>query len=573
MSSKVASKTEQSGTVPTAASIPDYPVFHNLMNAAERFPSKTALVFGDVVPRLGNSLFDAKMSYRDLLDQTYRFAAALQQAGVKKGDRVAIHLPNCPQFIIAYYAALMAGAIVVPCNPSYVARELKYQLADSASETIITSSTTYPLVRQIRAETSLSRVFVAKVESYLPALLRFPRSLLRTRQEGHRRRLTADEGVRWFRDALATAGPRPLKVEIGLDDTAVLMYTGGTTGVPKGAELSHRNIQANAAQMGSWLYCFDRTDDIILTSLPLFHSYGMTTCMNMGIMAGATLILISNPRVLAHILKSINKHHPTLYPGVPALYISLVNHPKVGKYDIRAIRACISGGAPLPVEVQERFQELIGGCLVEGYGLSEASPVTHANPIRAENRVGTVGLPMPDTEARLVDLDTGTRFLKAGEIGELVVRGPQVMKGYWRRPDATADVLRDGWLYTGDIASIDEDGYCRILDRKKDVIIGAGGYKVYPREVEDVLYEHPKVKTCAVVGVRVKDKGERVKAFIVLRDDTAACPEEIVAFCSENLAPYKVPSFIEFRQELPVTSAGKVLKRVLREEEKLEKSV
>ena len=537
------------------------------MNAAENSPSKAALVFGDVVRALGNALVDSKLSYRVLLDQVYRFAAALQQAGVAKGDRVAVHLPNCPQFVIAYYGALMVGAIVVPCNPAYVARELTHQLVDSASETIVTSTATYPLVKHIRSEVPLSRVFVTKTEQYLPALLRISRSLSCARSESHRRHLSGDPGVRWFRDALAAAAPRPLKVDVKMDDTAVLMYTGGTTGIPKGAELSHLNIQANAAQMGSWLFCFERSDDVILTSLPLFHSYGMTTCMNVGIMAGATMVLISNPRVIAHILKSINRHHPTLYPGVPALYVSLINYPEIGKYDIRSIRACISGAAPLPGEVQDRFQEMTDGCLVEGYGLSEASPVTHANPIRAENRTGTVGLPMPNTEARVVDLETGSRFLNTGEIGELVVRGPQVMKGYWRRPEASADVLRDGWLHTGDIASIDEEGYCRIVDRKKAVIIGAGGYKIYPREVEDVLYEHPKVRMCAVVGVPVQDRGERVKAFIVLKDETAACSEEILAFCGENLAPYKVPSVVEFRDNLPMTSAGKVLRRVLCEEE------
>jgi len=549
----------------TDAPIPEYPLSYSLVQAAERFPDKAALIFGDVVQPLGNALFDTRVLYQDLLDQTYRFAAALQQAGVKKGDRVALHLPNCPQFVVAYYAALMIGAIAVPCNPAYVARELEHQLADSLSETIVTSDTSFALVQRVRAETAIVRVYVAKIAGCYPPLVRLFRLLSRRRQTREQNKL-GDAGARWFRDAIGTASPRPLKVEVSMDDTAVLMYTGGTTGIPKAAELSHRNIQANAAQMASWLGCFDRNDDVVLTSLPLFHSYGMTTCMNMGILVGATLVLIRDARVLVHILKSIKRHRPTLYPGAPALYISLVNHPQVTKYDFRSIRACISGGAPLPVEVQERFQEMTGGCLVEGYGLSEASPVTHANPVLGENRVGSVGLPLSGTDARIMDLETGTRFLAAGEKGELVVRGPQVMKGYWRKPDATAAVLRHGWLHTGDIASIDQDGYCRIVDRKKDVIVGAGGFKVYPREVEEVLYGYPKVKSCAVVGVPVENKGERVKAYIVLQDNVAACPEEIQAFCRENLAPYKVPKFVEFREALPTVSTGKVLRRVLREE-------
>jgi long-chain acyl-CoA synthetase len=554
--------------VPADAEIPRYPITQNLVNAAEKYPTRTALIFGNVVEPLGNVLMDAKMDYQTLRDLTYRFAAALQQMGVKRGDRVAVHLPNCPQFIIAYYAILMAGGIVVPCNPQYVARELAYQLNDSGAEVIVTLSLTYPIVRQIRAETPLKHVVVANVKEYFPGLLKFLFTVAKEKKEGHRQDISGDANTTWSHDVLAMAPARPTPVEIDMEDTAVLMYTGGTTGVSKGAQLTHRNIQANAMQTRAWFPHLAEGQEIILTSLPLFHSYGMTTCMNLGIQVAATLLLIVNPRVLIHILKTINKHRPTLYPGVPAMYVAVNNYPEIAKFDISSIKACISGAAPLPVEVQSKFQELTGGRLVEGYGLSEATPVTHANPIYGENRIGTIGLPFPSTEAKIMDTETGTQELPPGEIGELAVRGPQVMKGYWQMPTETANVLRNGWLYTGDMARMDADGYFQIVDRKKDMILGAGGFNIYPREIEEVLYQHPKVNECAAAGVPAGERGERVKAFIVLKEGQTATEEEIIEFCRQNMAPYKVPRFVEFRSELPKTMVGKVLRRVLLEEEK-----
>ena len=554
--------------VPAEVEIPDHPVTQNLINSAKKYPNNTALIFGNVVEPLGNALMDTKIDYRHLLDLTYRFAAALQQLGVKRGDRVAIHLPNCPQFPIAYYATMMAGGIVVPCNPVYVARELAHQLNDSGAETIVTLSLMYPTVKQIRAETPLKHVIVTNIKEYFPGLLKFLFTAAVEKKEGHRQDISGDANTYWFQDVLASAPARPAPVEVDMEDTAVLMYTGGTTGVSKGAQLTHRNVQANAVQTRAWFPRLVEGQETVLTSLPLYHSYAMTTCMNLGFLAGAALLLIANPRVLIHILKSINKHGPTLYPGVPALYVSLINHPDISQYDISSIKACISGAAPLPVEVQQKFQELTGGRLVEGYGLSEATPVTHANPIYGENRIGTIGLPFPSTEAKIVDTETGTQDLPPGEVGELAVRGPQVMKGYWQMPTETTNVLRDGWLYTGDISRMDEDGYFQIVDRKKDMILGAGGYNVYPREIEEVLYQHPKVKACAAVGVPVAEKGERVKAFIVLKESETATEEEMIEFCRQNLAPYKVPKFVEFRDDLPTTMVGKVLRRVLLEEEK-----
>jgi long-chain acyl-CoA synthetase len=554
--------------VPADVEIPGYPITQNLVNTVEKYPTRTALIFGNVVEPLGNALMDAKMDYQTLLDLTYRFAAALQQMGVKKGDRVAVHLPNCPQFIIAYYAVLMVGGIVVPCNPQYVARELAYQLNDSGAEVIVTLSLTYPIIKQIRSETPLKQVVVANIKEYFPGLLKFLFTAAVEKKEGHRQDISGDANTAWFQDVLAGAPAKPTPVEVGMEDTAVLMYTGGTTGVSKGAQLTHRNLQANAIQTRAWNRRMAEGQEIVLTSLPLFHSYGMTTCMNLGIQSAATLLLIPNPRVLIHILKSINKHRPTLYPGVPAMYVAINNYPDIAKFDISSIKACISGAAPLPVEVQQKFQELTGGRLVEGYGLSESTPVTHANPIYGENRIGTIGLPFPSTEARIVDAESGTRELPPGEIGELAVRGPQVMKGYWQMPTETTNVLRAGWLYTGDMARMDADGYFQIVDRKKDMILGAGGFNIYPREVEEVLYQHPKVKECVAVGVPAGERGERVKVFVVLKEGQTATEEEIIEFCRQNMAPYKVPRFVEFRSELPKTMVGKVLRRVLLEEEK-----
>jgi long-chain acyl-CoA synthetase len=554
--------------VPGEVEIPDYPVTQNLVATAERYPNNTALIFGNVVEPLGNALMDARMTYRTLLGLVCRFAAALQKLGVEKGDRVAIHLPNCPQFLVAYYATLMAGGIAVPCNPVYVARELTHQLNDSGTKVVITLSLTYPLVKQIRPNTSLKHVVVTNIKEYFPGLLKLLFTVAIEKKEGHHQDISGDADTHWFQDLLASAPAKPTPVEIDMGDAAVLMYTGGTTGISKGAQLTHRNVQANTVQTRAWFPRLVEGKETILTSLPLYHSYAMTTCMNLGVQAGSAMLLIVNPRVLVHILKSINTHHPTLYPGIPALYISLINHPDISKYDISSIKACISGAAPLPVEVQQRFQELTGGRLVEGYGLSEATPVTHANPIYGENRIGTIGLPFPATEAKIVDTETGTRDLPPGEVGELAVRGPQVMKGYWQMPTETANVLRSGWLHTGDIARMDGDGYFQIVDRKKDMILGAGGYNVYPREIEEVLFQHSKVQEAAVVGVPVAGKGERAKAFIVLKEGETATEEEVIQFCRENLAPYKVPKFVEFRDELPKTIVGKVLRRVLLEEEK-----
>jgi long-chain acyl-CoA synthetase len=554
---------------PDTIDYPSVPLHQLLVDTATRYPDKPALVFGNVVEPLGNMLMDTSMSYSQILELTQRFAAALQGLGVEKGDRVAVHLPNCPQFVIAYYATLMVGGVVVPTNPQYVPRELNHQFNDSGVKAAITLSLTYPLVKQVRAETGLEHVIVTNIKEYFPGTLKFLFTVAKEKKEGHFQDISGDASTYWFQDLLGQAPAKPDPVETTPADTGVLMYTGGTTGVSKGAQLTHRNLVSNAIQVRWWMWDSQEGKEVMMTALPLFHSYAMTVCMNMTIFLGGSMILIPNPRILDHVLKSINKHKPTLFPGVPALYVSIANHPDVGKYDVSSIRACISGAAGLPPEVQEGFEKLTGGKLVEGYGLSEATPVTHCNPIYGKRKEGSwIGVPFPDTDAAILDLETGEKELGVGDIGELCIRGPQVMKGYWNMPTETANALRGGWLHTGDIARMDTDGFFQIVDRKKDMILGTGGYNIYPREVEDVLYEHPKVLEAAVAGAPLgQERGERVKAYVVLQEGETATEEEIIDYCRENLAYYKVPKFVEFRDELPKTMVGKILRRVLVEEE------
>ena len=542
--------------VPPTLEYPDRPLHTNLEQSARKHPDATATIF-----------LNAKMTYRELDELADRFAAALQQMGVNKGDRVAVYTANCPQFVIAYYGALKAGAIAVTFNPLYAAREVEFQLNDSGAEVMLAMSRFYPIVKQIRARTPLKHVILTNIKEYFPPLTRLLFTLFKERSEGDRQDISGDANTYWFQDLLSKAPAKPTPVEAKPTDTACLLYTGGTTGVPKGAELSHANLMANAVMCRAWLHDAQEAQEVTLTALPLYHSYAMTTCMNQSMYLAGAMILIPNPRDIPGLMKTISKHKPTLFPGVPTMYVAFNNFPDIDKYDVSSIRACISGAAGLPVEVQTRFQELTGAKLVEGYGLSEASPVTHANPIFGWNRIGTIGLPWPDTEARIVDLETGKKELGVNEIGELVVRGPQVMKGYWNMPEETALVLREGWLHTGDIARMDEEGYFQIVDRKKDMII-AGGFNIYPRDVEEVLYENPRVKEAVVAGIPDPYRGETVKAYVVLKEGETATEEEIIEFCKGKMAKYKVPKMVEFRPELPKTMVGKVLRRILVEEEK-----
>jgi long-chain acyl-CoA synthetase len=549
--------------VPQNLDYPPVPLHRLVEDAAREYPDHVALM-----------LKGGKVTYRELDEQSDQFAAALAKMGVKKGDRVALLMANCPQFVISFFGVLKAGAVVVACNPLYTAPELAHQISDCGAETIVVMSALYPLIKKIQPETPLKNVIATNIKEYFPPFLKLLFTLLMEKKQGHRVQLAA--GDLWFQDVLNShaATDRP-QVEIDpATDVAIFQYTGGTTGVSKGAMATHRNLIANALQIKSWLPDTKPAGEIVLVALPLFHVYGLVAAMAFGLAAAATLVLIPNPRDLDDVLDTINKLRPSIFPGVPTMYNAVNHHPRVieGKVDIKSIRACISGSAPLLRETQTRFEELTGGNLREGFGLSEAPTATHCNPMFGENREGSIGFPLPDVDAAVVDLDTGTQFLDIGEEGELVLRGPQVFRGYWQMPTETANALRempDGkvWLFTGDIAKMDEDGYFYIVDRKKDMMI-CGGYNVYPREVEEVLKEHPKILEVAVAGIPDPHRGETVKAWIVLKPDETATAQEIIDWSKERLARYKYPRYIEFRDELPKTFVGKTLRRMLVAEER-----
>jgi long-chain acyl-CoA synthetase len=562
--------------VPVSIDYPPDSADQFLRKSAEKYPNNVALIFGGLAPVLGEQ--HSKMTYHELDVLVDRFAAGLQKLGLQKGDRVAIYMPNCPQYVIAYYGTLRAGGIVVPSNPLYVAREIEHQFNNSEATYAIVLSLLYPKVKQVRANTSLKHVIVTNIKEYFPGLLKMLFTLAKEKKDGHRVDISADANTSWFQEVLATAPATPQPVEITPDDTAVLMYTGGTTGVPKGAQLTHKNVVANALQAAAWLLGGGtgiEGGEVMLTALPATHSYSMTVCMNLSVFHGHTQIIIPNPREIQHLLSVINIHRPTLFPGVPTLYTVINNNSsvKAGKYDLKSINACISGAAGLPVEVQQEFQRITGGKLVEGYGLSEATPVTHCNPLGSGGRIGTIGVPLPDTEAKVVDIETEEKDLGPNEAGVLCIHGPQVMKGYWHMPTETANVLRkhaDGkvWLHTGDIAEMTEDGYFRIVDRKKDMILASGGFNVYPRDIEERVYEHPKVLEAAAIGVPVGSTNQRAKVFVVLKEGETATRKEIIEWCKEGLAQYKVPRYVEFRDELPKTMVGKILRLQLMDEER-----
>lgn len=515
-------------------SFPEISLPAMLRATAERFPDRPAVSF-----------YHVTLTYGQVMGMVKRAAAGLAALGVQKGDRVAIMLPNCPHYLVAYYAALSLGAVVVQVNPMYTGAELEHLLVDSSPKVIVVYEPLAEKVKAVWDKTGLQRA----------VLVNFPGPV----------QTAGDERFQPVEALLMSAQGEPPEVEIDpAEDVAVLQYTGGTTGRSKGAMLTHRNLVANVYQcLADFRDAIRPGEEVVLLVLPLFHVYGMTVGMNLGLAVGANLVML--PRFqLDEVLETIKNRRPTMFPGVPTMYIAVNSHPKAQEYGIDSIRLCNSGSAPLPVEVLKTFEAKTGAQILEGYGLSEASPVTHTNPYSGPRKVGSIGKVLPGTEARIVDTATGTKELPPGEAGELVVRGPQVMKGYWNMPEETAQVLRDGWLYTGDIATRDEDGYYYIVDRKKDLII-ASGFNVYPREVEEVLYTHPGVQEAAVVGVPDPYRGETVKAFIVCKPGVTLTQEEIVQFCRERMAAFKVPTQVEFRDELPKTMVGKVLRRALRE--------
>ncbi len=552
-----------SASVPATVSVPEQPLTWLIDDAARKYGANIAVEY-----------YGTRLTYLQLASLIERFARALVRLGIKRGDRISICLPNTPQFPIAFYGALKAGAVVVPTNPLYTPPELEHQLNDSGARAIVMLDQFYPAFASIRERTPVEHVILTSVADYFPLLLALGYGVAQAREQRGKPKVDmqafrAQPGNHTFKDLIGPSHGRhgfevfALPGPAAPDDLAVLQYTGGTTGVAKGAMLSHRNLLANALQCWTWNDLPAGSHHISLCVAPFFHVYGLTVAMNLTIYSGSTMALL--PRfTVKDTLKAIKKYRPDLFPGVPTMYLALAREVEKTKQNLSSIQVCISGSAPLPKEVQSRFEAVSGARVVEGYGLTEASPVTHCNPVFGERRIGTIGLPLPDTDSAIFDSERG-EFVAPGESGEIVVRGPQVMRGYWQRPDETANVMMDGWLRTGDIGVMGEDGYFTIVDRVKDIII-ASGYKVFPRDVEEALFAHPTVQEAAVIGVPDAYRGETVRAYIVLKPGQQVTAEELTEYCSERLAIYKVPKQFVFRDELPKSLIGKVIRRVLRDE-------
>ena len=543
--------------VPKSLNYPEVPLFHFLEKSAEDYPERPCTIFKG-----------AKISYREMDALTDQLAAGLASLGIKKGDRVGLFIPNTPQFVMAYFAVLKIGGVVVATNPLYSARELEHQANDSGMEVMIVMSNFYHRVKEVQANTKIRQVVVTNIKEALPPVLRFLFTLTKEKKGGFRVDLA--DGDVWLPDLMASFKPEDHpKVEIGPDDIGVFQYSGGTTGTPKAAIALHRNLVANTLQIKAWFHVAIPGQEVVLMSLPLYHVYGMVAGMNLALAIGASLVMVLDARDIKDTLDNLQKYKATLFPAVPTLYNAINNWPDVaaGKYDLSSIKACISGSAPLLRETKERFEALTGGVVFEGFGMSETPTATHCNPITGENRIGSIGLPLPDVDARIISLDDEETVLPVGEIGELVVKGPQVFKGYYNMPTETNNALRNGWLFTGDIARMDEQGYFYIVDRKKEVI-KPGGFQVWPREVEEVIQDHPKVMDVGVAGVPDPYRGEAVKAWVVLKPGEEMDAEDIRAWCKERLAKYKVPTEVEFRTELPKTTVGKILRRELVREHK-----
>ncbi len=549
--------------VPAHIAIPDQPLTWLLDVTVSRFPSRTAIIY-----------YGTKLSYARLSSLANRFAAALQRLGVQKGDRVAVALPNIPQYAIAYYGALRAGAVVVPTNPLYTTHEMQHQLADSGARVLVMLDTFYPVIRPARSETALEHIIVTSAADFLPPVLHalFPLS-----QRGARhpepslaaKELHDDPTLHEMSEMLASHARSGIEVfnlpvHSSGNDLAVLQYTGGTTGLSKGAMLTHRNLLSNALQTRSWTPEAHDGEEVVLCVAPFFHSYGMTVGMNFAIRGGATMVLL--PLFKAkEVVKTIERYRPTQLPGIPTMYIAIMREAGQHVEKLSSIKYCISGASALPAKVRDDFEAMTHGKLVEGYGLSEASPVTHCNPLNGDVRDGSVGLPLPNVEAAIMDPETH-ELLSPGQVGEIVVKGPNIMKGYWNRAEETESIFYKGWMRTGDLGKMDEEGYFYIVDRAKDLII-ASGFNVYPREVEEALFRHPAVLEAAVAGAPDEYRGETVAAFVVLKPGFAPTEEtrqDILAFCKRELTAYKVPKMLEFRDSLPKTLVGKVLRRELK---------
>jgi len=538
--------------VPHHIDYPEVSLYYYLEENARQFPEAPCTIFKG-----------AKISYQEMNSITDQLAAGLAELGVSKGDRIGVFMPNTPQFVMAYYAILKLGAVVVAVNPLYTAREIEHQVNDAGIEVMLVMSNFYSMIKQVQPNTKIQKIVVTNIKEALPPILSFLFTLTKEKKDGFRVQL--EDGDQWMQEIIEKHSPedRP-KVDVSPDDIALFQYSGGTTGISKGAIATHRNLVANALQITSWMVTAEEGKETMLMAIPLFHVYGMVAGMLSALKLGAAMVMVPNPRDLADLLTNLQKYKATIFPGVPTLYNAINIFPDVaaGKYDLSTIKACISGSAPLMRETKEQFEALSGGKLCEGYGLSEAPTATHCNPLLGENRTGSIGLPLPDVDCRIVSLDDEVTVLSPGEIGELVIKGPQVFTGYHNMPTETGNALRDGWLYTGDIARVDEDGYFYIVDRKKE-LIKPGGYQVWPREVEEVIVDNPKVLEAGVAGVPDPYRGETVKAWVVVKPGQTLSEDEVKDWCRENLASYKVPSSVEFRDELPKTTVGKILRREL----------
>jgi len=557
MDSKIWQKNYDKG-VPTSIEYPKAPLFHFLEEAARKYPDRACTIFKGAV-----------ISYREMNAMSDHMAAALVEMGVKKGDRVGLFMPNLPQFVIAYFGILKAGGVVVAVNPTYPVDEILTPVNDAGIEIMFTLTRFYGKLKEVRAKSKLKKIVVSNIKEALPPFTRLLFTLLKEKKDGDHLE-SLDSADVWMQDLLTkhAASPKPM-IDLAPDDTALFQYSGGTTGVPKGAVAMHRNVVANTLQIKSWFTGLNEGEEVVLMGIPLFHVYGMVAGMNFAMSSGASMVMIPNARDLKDVLENISKYKATIFPGVPLLYNGINNHPdvKAGKYNLSSIKACISGSAPLMRETKEEFERLTGGKVFEGFGMSEAPTAVTCNPLNGVNKTGSIGMPLPDVEMKIISLDDGETEMSQGEIGEIVLRGPQVMKGYHNMPTETANSLRelkDGkvWLFTGDIARMDEDGYFYIVDRKKE-LIKPGGFQVWPREVEEAIMDHPKVLEVGVGGIPDPQRGETVKAWVVVKPGETLTEAELKAFCKEHLAPYKVPTHYEFRTELPKTTVGKILRREL----------
>ncbi|MBW1780947.1 MAG: long-chain fatty acid--CoA ligase [Deltaproteobacteria bacterium] len=537
--------------VPPSLDYEEITLHDALERTAKRFPHTVAL-----------NMMGKKITYRELDELVNRFAGALADLGIGKGDKVALLIPNMPQVVIASYAVFRIGGVVVMNNPLYTERELEHQLNDSDSKMAICLDLLVPRMLKLKENTGIESIIACHIRDYLP----FPKKQLFpiVKKKMHRN-TDPNEGVHDFLDLIGRYPAEAPQAGVDFEDLAALLYTGGTTGVSKGVMLTHKNCSVCVQQLRAWMFDAEEGKDSMLGTFPAFHVAGFTTGMNTAVFRGLTWILIPRPEP-GLVLEMTRKYKPDWFPCVPTIFVGVLAHPDFSKTDFSFVKGCVSGAAPLPLETMTQWEERVGAGIVECYGLTETAVLSHANPWRGKTKPGSVGVPVPDTDCRIVDIETGNQDMPPGESGEILIKGPQVTQGYYKNPEETENAIRDGWLYTGDIGYMDDEGYLFIVDRKKDMII-AGGYNIYPRDIDEVLYSHPKIQEACAVGLPDSYRGETVKAFVALKPGETLTEAEVISFCKEKLAAYKVPKLVEFMDELPKSTVGKVLRRELREME------